>query len=394
MGMNLEEIRVVELTHWVAGPVAGQILGEWGADVIHVERAGSGDVTRMNGPFYKKESLYYRSFNRDKRSVTLDISKPEGLEAILEMIEKSDVFLTNYRVAFLEKCGLTYERIKERNPRAVACYISGFGLYGRYKDKKALDMVIQAMSGVMACTGDPDGRPVKVGTIIGDYIGGYQAALGILIALLGRERTGKGQLVDIAITDALICGLEWRIPEYRLTGKTTERTGNRRPTIAPCNLYTTRDGYVYIAAASQSMFDRLAELIGDERLKTQAFSKNSLRVANVEELDGIISGWLKEKTKAEAVELLEKAGVPSGPLVTPADLANGDYVDEKKLVIEVNDPMVGSIPLMGSPIKMGSGYRDRHMAPPTLGQHNGEVYREYLGWDGEKLDSMRKEGVI
>ncbi len=394
MSMNLEGIRVVELTHWVAGPVAGQILGEWGADVIHVERAGVGDVTRTNGPFYKGESLYYRVFNRDKRSVTLDITKPEGLETILKMIEKSDVFLTNYRVAFLEKCGLTYEKIKERNPKIIACYISGFGLYGRYKDKKALDMVMQAMSGLMDCTGDPDGHPQKIGTIIGDYIGGYQAALGISIALLGRERTGKGQLVDIAITDALICGLEWRIPEYRLTGKTTERTGNRRPTVAPCNLYKTKDSYIYIAAASQKMFEKLSELIGDKRLHSPEFANNTLRIQNVEKLDAIVSEWLKDKTRAQALDMVEKAGVPNGPLLSPADLANDDYVDEKGVVFEIDDPVLGKIPTMGTPIKMGSGYRTNHIAPPTLGQHNREVYEEYLGWDATKVDEMKKAGII
>lgn len=394
MAMNLEGIRVVEFTHWVAGPLTGQILGEWGADVIHVERVGTGDVTRGNGPFHEGESLYYRAFNRDKRSITLDIGKPEGLETLLQLIEQADVFLTNFQVSFLHKCGLTYELIKARNPKIVACYISGFGLTGRYKDKKALDMVMQAMSGQMACNGEPDGIPLKTGTISGDYNGAYQAVQGITIALLGRERTGEGQLVDIAITDALICGLEWRIPEYRLTGKTTLRTGNRRPTVAPCNLYATKDGYVYIAASSQKMYEKLVALIGDNRLKEERFSNNAQRVANVEALESLILEWLKDKPSAEVVPALEEAGVPSGPLYTPIDLANDNYVDEKELVIQVEDPVLGTIPMMGSPIKMASGYRTTHTGAPKLGQHNAEVYREFLGWNDEKLKKMAEAGVI
>lgn len=394
MPMHLEGIRVIELTHWVAGPLAGQILGEWGADVVHVERIKVGDVTRGNGPFYNGESLYYRAFNRDKRSISLDFTKPEGLEVLFQLIEKADVFITNYTVDYLEKLGLNYERIKLRNPKVIACYISGFGLTGRYKDKKALDMVMQAMSGQMACNGEPDGPPFKTGTITGDYNGAYQAVQGILIALLGRERTGQGQLVDISITDALICGLEWRIPEYRLTGKTSLRTGNRRPTVSPCNLFAARDGYVYIAASSQKMYDRLAELIDDERLKGEQFSNNALRVQNVEELECIISDWMRDKACAWLVPVLEKAGVPSGPLNTPVDLAEGDYVDEKELVIVVEDPVLGKIPMMGTPIKMLSGYRTEHIGAPKLGQHNAEVYRELLGWNDEKIKEMAEAGIV
>lgn len=394
MSMNLEGIRVIELTHWVAGPLAGQIMGEWGADVIHVERAGAGDVTRGNGPFYNGESLYYRTFNRDKRSISLDITRAEGLEILLQLIKAADVFITNYTASFLEKCGLTYDLIKAHNPKVVACYISGFGLMGRHKDKKALDMVMQAMSGQMACNGEPEGLPYKTGTITGDYNGAYQAIQGILIALLGRERTGKGQLVDVAITDALICGLEWRIPEYRLTGKTSLRTGNRRPTVSPCNLYPTKDGYVYIAASSQKMYEKLVALIGDERLKDERFATNTLRVANVEELEELILEWLKNKPSSWVVTALEKAGIPSGPLNTPVDLANGDYVDEKELVIQVDDPVLGKIPAMGTPIKMLSGYRTEHTGAPKLGQHNAEVYHALLGWNDEKLKAMSEAGII
>ena len=394
MSMNLEGLRVIELTHWVAGPLAGQILGEWGADVIHVERAGTGDVTRGNGPFYQGESLYYGSFNRDKRSISLDITKSEGLEILLQLIETADVFITNYTASYLERCGLNYDVIKARNPKVIACYISAFGLYGRYKDKKALDMVMQAMSGQMACNGDPDGIPFKTGTITGDYNGAYQAVQGILIALWGREHTGEGQLVDVAITDALICGLEWRIVEQRLTGKTCLRTGNRRPTVAPCNLYPAKDGYVYIAASSQKMYEGLARLIGDERLNDERFANNTLRVQNVEELEAIICSWLKDKSCDWLVPMLEKAGVPNGPLNTPMDLANGDYVDEKDLVIEVEDPVLGKIPMMGTPIKMSSGYRSEHRGAPKLGQHNREIYQGLLNWSDEKLHEMAEAGLI
>lgn len=394
MSMNLEGIRVVELTHWVAGPLTGQILGEWGADVVHVERAGAGDVTRGNGPFYKGESLYYRAFNRDKRSVTLNVGTPDGHEIMMQLLEKADVFVTNYTASFLKKNGLTYEEVKARNPGIIYCCISGFGLTGRYKDNKALDMVMQAMSGQMACNGEPDGIPYKTGTISGDYNGAYQAVQGILIALLGKQRTGQGQLIDISITAALICGLEWRIPEYRLTGKTSLRTGNRRPTVAPCNLYATKDGYVYIAASSQKMYEKLVELIGDKQMLDERFSDNAHRIANIEELEQIILNWLSDKETLPIVDVLQAAGIPSGPLFTPMDLANDTYVDEQQIVIPVDDPVLGTIPAMGTPIKMTSGYRSEHRGAPALGQHNSEIYREVLGWDDAKLTEMKEAGII
>lgn len=393
--MNLSGIRVIEFTHWVAGPLAGQILGEWGADVIHVERVGTGDVTRENGPFYKGQSLYYRAFNRDKRSVTLDVSRPDGRETLFRLIEQSDVFLTNYTAHFLEKYGITYEALKARKSDLIACFLSGFGLTGRYREKKGFDMTMQAMSGLMALTGEPDGSPTKIGTIMGDYIGGYQAVIGILTALQGRNRTGQGQLIDVAITDSLIAGLEWRITECRLTGSTAGRTGNRRPTVAPCNLYRTTDGYIYIAASSQGLFERLARLIGDPRLQDEKFSSNKLRVANVEELDQIVQEWVGQYSKAEADEILEKAEIPSGLLQTPEDLAGDTYVDEKDLVVKVKDAALGEeIPLMGSPIRMSWGYRKAHIAPPLLGQHNREVYEELLGWDEAEQECRRRAGVI
>lgn len=394
MAMNLEGIKVVELTHWVAGPLCGQILGEWGADVVHVERAGVGDATRANGPFVNGESLYYRTFNRDKRSVTLDVARPEGLEVLFQLIEKADVFVSNYMPNYLKKIGITYETVKARNPKAVVCFISGYGLYGRYKDKKAFDMVMQAMSGQMACNGEPDGIPYKTGTITGDYNGAYQAVQGILIGLLGRERSGEGCLVDIAIDDALICGLEWRIPEYRLTGKTSLRTGNRRPTVSPCNLYRTQDGYVYISCSSQRMYEKFCDLIGDPRMQDECFATSTLRVANADALDAIIEEWLADKTVTWTVSAMEKAGVPCGPLNTPEDLARDDYVDEKDLVFEVDDPVLGRIPTMGTPIKMNRGYRTEHMGAPTLGQHNEAVYGEWLSWGPDKLKELSESGII
>ena len=395
MDTNLQGIRVVELTHWVAGPLAGQILGEWGADVIHVERKGSGDVSRSIAPFYKGKSLYYRAFNRDKRSLSLDVTAEAGRKLLFRLLKEADVFITNYSTEFLEKHGLTWEIVHRECPRLIACYITGFGLTGPLSRKKSLDMVMQAMSGQMACTGEPDGIPYKTGTITADYSGAYQAVIGILTALLGRQRTGEGRLIDVGITDVMISALEWRIPEYRLTGKTTLRTGNRRPSTHPNNLYRAADGYLYIAASNQKMYERLCEVIGDPRMKEPRFAENPGRVANADALDAIIAEWTGGRSREELLGLLEQAGLPCGPLNTPADLAEGSYVDEKQLVMPLYDEeLQETIPYMNTAIKMDAGARECHRAAPPLGADTDEVLKEVLSLSEEEISELKRQGAV
>lgn len=394
MQMNLQGIRVLELAHWISGPLAGQILGEWGADVIKVERPGTGDITRSNFPKFKDESLYYRTFNRDKKSITLDTTSPEGREAFFQLIEQSDVLLTNFTTSFLEKVGITYETVRERNPKIVACFITGFGRTGKYKDKKALDMVMQAMSGLMSVTGEEGGRPLKVGTVIGDYIGAYQAVIGCLIGLLGRSIHGEGQMVDLGITDCLISGLEWRFTEQLLTGATSGKTGNRRANSGPSNLYEAQDGYVYIAANGQNLYDRLCEGIGDPELLDPMFANNDLRTRNYRALDEIIQRWVASMNQDEICGRLNQMGIPNGPVLSVQDLLKDSYLKDREMIVEVDDPVIGKLPLMQSPIKMSGGYRREHIAPPILGADNRAVYGGLLGWDEEKLENMRQKKII
>ena len=391
--MNLEGLRVLELAHWIAGPLAGQILGEWGAEVIKVERPKTGDITRANFPKYKGESLYYRTFNRDKKSITLDISSQEGKAVFFELVSQCDVLISNFTTSYLNKIGITYEELKKHNSNLIVCFISGFGRTGPYKDKKALDMVMQAMSGLMSMCGEENSRPLKVGTVIGDYIGAYQAVISVLIALEGRRRTGHGTMIDLGITDCIISSLEWRFTDYLLNGVSVKQTGNRRANSGPSDLYQTMDGYVYIAANGQNLYEKLCQGIGDERMKDDKFATNDLRVENHEELDGIIQGWAGKMTNNDLCAFLDQLGIPNAPVMSVEDLVRDPYLKERELLLNIEDPVLGEIPLMASPIKMEGGRKD-HLPPPLLGQDNKEVYNGLLGMDEQRMQKLKESGLI
>ncbi len=390
----LEGIRILELTHFIAGPYCGQLLADMGADVIKIERP-EGEVGRHFGPFEKGESLYFMAYNRNKRAITLNLQTEQGREMFKGLVATADVVLENFRPGMLKRMGLGYEDLCRVNPRLIMTSISGFGQSGPYKDRQALDMVIQAMAGIMDQTGFPDGPPVKAGPVIGDITAGIYAALGTMFALFARERTGKGQYVDVAMLDAVFAFLENFPIIYLLQGQETKRSGNSRPLTGPSNAYPARDGYIFISANADNLFQRLMNVIGRPDLAADPrFADASSRKRGEGELDKAIAAWAAGKTLAEAMVELDEAGIPNGPVNTVAQIATDPHIRERGMVLEMDHPVIGTLPLVGNPVKITGTPAHYRMPPPLLGQHNGEVYTGLLGLSEAKLDQLRQQGII
>ncbi len=391
----LEGIRILELTHFIAGPFCGQLLADMGADVIKIERPGEGEVARHFAPFHNGESIYYTAYNRNKRGITLNLQSEKGKNIFKRLVEQSDVVIENFRPGLLNQMGMGYEALRQINPRLVMTSISGFGQYGPYKDRQALDMVIQAMSGIMDQTGFPDGPPVKAGPVIADITAGIYGALGTMLALFARERTGRGQYVDVAMLDSAFTFLENFPTIYLLQGKETRRAGNSRPMSAPSNAYQARDGYVFISANSDSLFQRLMNLVGRPEMVTDPrYADAYLRKQREVELDRVIARWVIERTVSEAMRELDRAFIPNGPVNTIAQIATDPHIRARGMVVEVEHPAIGRLPLVGTPLKMSETPGEVRLPPPLLGQYNEEVYAGLLNIPERELISLKQEGVI
>jgi CoA:oxalate CoA-transferase len=366
----LSGILVVDLTRVLAGPFSALLLQELGARVIKVEPPRVGDDSRHIGPFVKTKSGgtksgYFMSVNRGKESIALDL-KAQGDRAIFEaLVARADILIENYRGGTMEKLGYGYEALAKKHPRLIYAGVSGFGHTGPYAARPAYDMVVQAMGGVMSLTGHPDSPPTRVGTSTGDLTAGLFATIGIVTALYDRERTGKGQKVDVAMLDSQVAVLENAISRYVATGEVPGRLGSRHPSIAPFAAFATKDGHIAIAAGNDVLFARMAAVLGrpewasDERYKT-----NPSRMQHWEALHSEMEGALEARTKAEWLALLEAAGIPSGPLNNVAEVMADPQVNARNMIITVTDPDIGDIRMQGNPIKL-SAHEDPTTRPPA-----------------------------
>ena len=386
----LSGIRVVDLSRVLAGPYATMTLADLGADVIKVEHPRGGDETRSWGPPYAGgEAAYFLSVNRSKRSVALDLKAPEGRELALELCAGADVVIENFRPGGAARLGLDYEAVRARRPDVVYCTISGFG--GREpRDRPAYDFVLQAESGLMAITGERDGEPTKVGVALIDVLSGLNAATAILAALYRRERTGEGELVEVALLDSALAGLVNVAQNALVTGEEPRRYGNAHPSIVPYEPFRAADGWIAVAAANDALFVRLCEAIerpdlaGDER-----YASNAARVRNRESLVAELAAVFAMRPTREWVELLLAAGVPVGKIrgVGEALRETGDTT------IGVPHPTAGNLELVAPPFKLARGRLGSTTAPPLLGQHTAEVLAE-LGVDEERQAELEERGVI
>ena len=390
----LEGIKVLDLSRALAGPYCTMLLGDMGADVIKIERPGKGDDSRAWGPpFIEGESAYFLSINRNKKSITLNLKSEKGKEILFKLIKISDVLIETNRPGVMEKLGLSFEEVKKVNPKIVYCSISGFGQTGPYKLRPGFDQVIQGMGGLMSITGEENRPPIKVGVAITDVGAGMYAAIGILAALLRRDKTGKGEYIDVSMLDGTISWLTYQSGRYFASGEVPKPMGSGHPLIVPYQAFKTKDIYINIAVGNDSLWRKFCETIGLNIADDPKFSTNAKRVENKEKLIKILNEILSKKTGKEWLEILNKAGIPCGPIYKLNDIFSDPHVLSRGMVSEIEHPKAGKIKLTGVPIKFKNSPGKIRLHPPLLGENNFEILEE-IGYKKEEIEKFREEGVI
>jgi len=392
----LDGIRVVDLSRFIAGPYCAMLLGDMGADVVKVEPPGRGENSRAFGPFVEGESLYTMVFNRNKRSLTLDLRSPQGKEVLRDLLRTADVLVENYVPGTLEKMGFAWDVLKELNPRLIVTRISGFGQSGPLSGKPCFDVIAQTMSGLMDITGDPAGHPTMSGTYVVDYSTGLYAVIGTLGALQARSRTGAGQIVDVALLDSALSMLMTAIPEQMLLGRTMTRRGNRDRYGAPANTFPTRDGaWVHLAVAGEPMFRALVRIMGHEELGGDPrFEDNNARMQNVEELEELITAWTATLTSAELLGELQAIGVPSAKVASVSDVIDNAHLVHRGQILNMDHPKAGTVPMQGFSVQFGESPMRLRYPPPLLGEHTDDILAQWLAMTPERIIELRKCGAI
>jgi formyl-CoA transferase len=372
MDAILSDVVVVDLSRVLAGPYATMILGDLGATVIKIEQPGKGDDTRHFGPPYVAgESAYYLGLNRNKQSLALDYTTPEGREKLLGLIAGATVLVENFRPGTLQRYGLDYETLHEQHPGLIYCSISGYGASGSSSEQPGYDFVAQAESGIMAVTGEIEGEPMRVGVPVGDVSAGMFGALSILAALRYRDRTGQGQHIDIALLETTMSLLSNVSSNYLISGEEAVRYGNGHPNIVPYQAFRTGDGYMVVACGNDRLYLNLCRLLAREDLATDArFATNPLRVVNRAELLPVLQEALLTRTTEEWLTVLRAAGIPCGAIHSVSQAFNNPHIRERGLIWECEHPTAGTIKLVGSPMHFSETPARLYKAPPLLGEHN------------------------
>jgi crotonobetainyl-CoA:carnitine CoA-transferase CaiB-like acyl-CoA transferase len=403
----LSHIRVLDLSRVLAAPWTGQNLADLGAEVIKVERPGKGDDSRAFGPPFLKnaegkdtaESAYFAAANRGKKSITLDLSKPEGQKIVRDLAARSDVLLENYKYGDLARYGLGYDDLKQVNPRLIYCSVTGFGQTGPYREKPGYDFMIQGMGGLMSITGErddvPGGGPQRVGVPIVDMMTGMYASIAVCAAIAHRAEKGVGQHLDLALLDTQVAFLANQAMNYLSTGEVPGRIGNAHPNIVPYQTFKTADGDIILACGNDNLFNKFCEVAGCPELKTdERFSTNSRRVDNRVLVTERLNEVFKKRTTREWVEALEAAGVPNGPINNIRQVFEEPQVRARGLRIDLPHPTAGTVPLVASPMRFSATPLEHKMPPPTLGQHTEEILREVLGMDDAAIAKLRASRIL
>lgn len=404
MPSSLEGLRVLDLSRVLAGPVATQILGDLGADILKIEKPGEGDDTRRWGPPFLKdkngretaESAYYLSCNRNKKSITIDISTPEGQNLIHALAAQSDVLIHNFKVGGLEKYGLGFEAMHEKHPHLIYTAISGFGQDGPLSSEPGYDLMAQAMGGLMGHTGLEDGPPIKAGVAVVDIMTGLYAAIGTLAALHSREKTGKGQMVDLALLDVTLASMT-NIAQYFLTsGEAPPRFGNAHSTIVPYQAFQASDGFIVIAIGNDHQFARFCEKIGRQQwAKDPRFAFNWSRVLHRDTLIPIMAETMARRTVAEWVEELQAIDIPCSPVNSIDKVFEIDQIQHRGMEVEMNHPQSAApVKLVGSPFHLSDTPVSYRLPPPTIGQHTDDVLKSLLGLTEGQLADLKAGKII
>jgi crotonobetainyl-CoA:carnitine CoA-transferase CaiB-like acyl-CoA transferase len=403
MAGPLSHIRVLDMTRVLAGPWTGQNLSDLGAEVIKIERPGKGDDSRAFAPPYirdargneTRESAYFCCANRGKKSVTVDISRPEGAQLVRELALKADVLLENYKFGDLARYGLGYEQLREINPKLVYCSITGFGQTGPDREKPGYDFMIQGMGGIMSVTGEKGGGPQRVGIPIADIMTGMYASIAVCAALAHRAETGRGQHLDLALLDCQVAVLAYQAMNYLATGVAPAPAGNVHPNIVPYQPFRTSDGDVIIACGNDNLFRKFCEVAGCQELaRDERFATNADRVRNRAAIEPLIETVTRSRTTREWVAALEAAGVPCGPINTLQEVFEEPQVKARGMLRNLPHANAGTVPQVVSPMKFSGTPLDFHSAPPVLGEHTDAVLRDLLGRSEAQIAELRAAGCV
>ncbi|MDP7547569.1 MAG: CoA transferase [Alphaproteobacteria bacterium] len=396
MAGALDGIKVLDLARYVAGPYCAQMLGDFGADVVKIEKPDTGDIMRGPGAATGDDKLYMLMFNRNKRSLTLDLRHPGGREILASLIREADVLVENFRPGTMEAMDFGWEQVSALNPRLVMARISGFGQDGPWAARPAFDAIAQAEGGLMHLTGSADGEATMFGAIVIDYSTGTNAALGVMAALHARERTGRGQVVDVPLLDTAMSFLMTAVAEHHRDGTVMGRQGNRDRYGAPTNSYRTRDGErLHLMAANQKHFEALLEIMGETQvLGDPRFATPAQRLEDADLVDETVAGWFLRHDRDWLLDRLLAAGVPCARLADVSDLVENPQVEHRGQIIEVGHAKLGPVKMQGNPIRLTDTPVETHRAVPTLGQHSDEILGEWLNLDPDAIAALRQDKVI
>jgi CoA:oxalate CoA-transferase len=391
----LAGIRILDLTRILAGPFATMVLADLGAEVIKVENPALGDDSRAYGPFIRGESVYFMSLNRNKKGITLDLRNSKGKQILRELVRISDVLIENFRPGTMEKLDLDYDSLNRINRKLIYASCSGFGCTGPYSKKPAYDITIQAMGGIMSLTGEPGGRPLRVGTSIGDIVAGLFTVIGILSAIRARERTGRGQKIDVSMLDCQVAILENAIARYFAAGEVPGPLGTRHPSITPFQQFRSKDNYIVIAAGNQALWTRLSRALGKpELLEDPRFKDNNLRTENQPQLEKIIEDITVKKTTREWIDMLEKEEIPCAPVNTIAEIVKDPQILARNMLVEVAHPIAGTIIMPNLPIKLSDTPEGEQHPAPVHGEHTEDILSKLLGLSTQEIEHMRTNKAI
>ncbi len=392
----LTSIRVLDLTRVLAGPFCTMLMGDLGADVIKIETPESGDDSRSFPPFIGAESAYFMNLNRNKRSLTLDLKRPEGKGVFLDLLKCSDVVIENFRPGTMDKMGLGYEHLSAVNPAIIYSSISGFGQYGPYRDLPGYDIIGQAMGGIMSVTGWPDSPPTRTGTAIADVLAGLFTCIGILSALAARRTLGRGQQVDVSLVDSVVSAMETIIQIYLVDQREPQRVGNRYEFIYPYDSFPAKNGWVVIGIGNDKLWREFCTAIGrDELLAVQDYKTNIDRVRNHEGVKQVVAEWTLRHDVKQIVDFLLQKRIPCAPIYGVKDIAEDDHiVKAREMIIDVDHPVAGSTKIVGLPIKLSQTPAAVQAPAPLLGQHTDDILREVLSYSAETIEGLKRKNIF
>lgn len=398
MGASLEGIKVLELGSLIAGPFAGRLMAEFGAEVIKVEPPGKGDPLRDWSHIYEGTSLWWRLQSRNKKSITVDLKSEEGQGIIKSLVEECDIIIENFRPGTMEKWNLGYEQLSAVNPGIIMVRVSGYGQTGPYKDKAGFGSIGESMGGLRYLTGNPDRPPTRVGVSLGDSLAAMYSVIGALMAIYHRDinGTGKGQVVDVALYEAVFSLLEGSLPEFDKLGVVRERTGSSLPGIAPSNTYKCKDGkYVVIGGNGDAIFKRMMNAIGQSGLaEDDRFTSNSGRAAHADLLDQVIEDWTKTVDFECALKTLDDAKVPAGSIYNIEDIVNDPHYQSREMIQDFKQDEKESFKIPGVVPKMSATPGETKWLGPDLGQHTEEIMKSLLAFDEKKIEELKSKGII